>query len=367
MRQCPKCHSRNPDANKYCSQCGAVLQAEAAPAPSAGFDPEKSSRLLDLAFQLSDEGRLNDAIQVCQQAVVANPGSTSAHSLLGILYERAGQREQAIREYERALALSPDSTADRASLEQLKATRSLAAPRSRPRPSKALRYGVIAALATMAVLLLVEILAITGGPGRRGAITARTGATAQPEALPTDTLHQPGEASPVVVLPPPGEETPVDNTPNVATPAAPDVPRPAPRVAPVTVPTPREPAADDQPAARVGLPRLMPPPNLRSPDRPQPDAGSVVASARTSYFSKDYRGAIKSYQQAIAAETTPPAYLHEELAWCYHEADNVKEAKAEYRRALESYLRELARGENVSEATHGLSTCEAALRALDSQ
>jgi len=370
MRECPKCQVRNPDANRFCSNCGEPLQAGTRPvAPGPGVDQGKSTRLLDLAFQLSDEGRLADAIQVCQQAVIANPASTSAHSFLGILYERAGQREQAIREYEHALALSPESTADRESLQQLKAAQR--GTRRSPVP-RVVRYLVMAVLMALCLVIMAGIY-YTLQPAGQGPAVAGVGDISRAPTLPTAPrqLPQPS-APPVMVVPPnPPEPAPAPSSPAPAAPAPAPV-RPSVRVAPVTVPTPvpvvrprPTPAALAPPAREE--PKLAPPKALAEPAQvPSATAGSsLVEGARSYYFAKDYAGAIRAYQQALASDASAPAYVREELAWCYHQADRLREAKAEYRRALEAYLRELANGRNMAEATHGMSTCEAALRALE--
>ena len=366
MRQCPECEYRNPDSNKFCSHCGAPLEPQQ-PAP-LGVDPEKSARLLDLAFQLSDEGRLSDAIQVCQQAVAANPASTSAHSLLGILYERAGQREQAILEYERALALSPDSTADRESLQQLKGT----AARPVPAP-RAVRYGVIAALGVLAVAMLAQIVITLAKPAAQQPSTAAVSPYSHRAGMPVEAMQErpAPPTTPIVIVPPP------DYTSAPIPQQAPgtEAPKPTVRIAPVTVPeappapapAPSAPPAPEPVKATPAPPKISPPPALAHNEHPENavSQATLVGNARNYYFAKDYDSAIKCYQQALANDAGSPAYVHEELAWCYHQTNRMKEAKAEYRRALESYLRELAKGENMAEATHGMSTCEAALRALE--
>jgi len=362
MRQCSKCKSRNREANRFCSRCGAPLDPQPQVARQPGTDPEKSARLLDLAFQLSDEGRLSDAIQVAQQAVLANPGSTSAHSLLGILYERAGHREQAIREYERALELSPESTADRDSLQQLRASR----PASRPAP-RSVQYTVVGLFSLLILMIALGIYrTVQMQHARRGPVAPTTAGVAGYEPVAPLPL---GESKPQPyrpIQPPMPAATPESATPAVQpTPAAPPpAPRHTVRLTPVTVP-----AAEVQPVAQ---PRLVPPPERPKVTEPAalaqpepPPAGAGIDTARRLYLAKAYDGAISAYQRVLNADPSAPAYVHEELAWCYYHTDRIREAKAEYRRALEAYLRELAKGDNMAEATHGMSTCEAALRALE--
>ena len=81
---------------------------------------ERLTQFLDMAFWHTEAGNTDAAVRACQAALAIHPDSTTAHSLLGSLYEKKGDDAQAIQHFEQVLALNPDSEADRAKLEQLR-------------------------------------------------------------------------------------------------------------------------------------------------------------------------------------------------------------------------------------------------------
>jgi Flp pilus assembly protein TadD len=60
-----------------------------------------------LGYELLRQGRHGHAIVVLQLNTADHPGSSNAFDSLGEAYMEAGQREEAIRSYERARALDP--------------------------------------------------------------------------------------------------------------------------------------------------------------------------------------------------------------------------------------------------------------------
>jgi len=80
---------------------------------------DKLTRLLDMAFWHNEAGNQDAAITAAEAALAINSNSTTAHSLLGTLYEKRGDDAQAIAHFESVLALNPDSAADAAKLDQL--------------------------------------------------------------------------------------------------------------------------------------------------------------------------------------------------------------------------------------------------------
>ena len=86
-------------------------------------DPETQDRLakmLDMAFWHNESGNLEAAVLACESALVLNPNSTTAHSLLGTLREKQGRDQEAIEQFEAVLAINPDSAADAAKLDNLR-------------------------------------------------------------------------------------------------------------------------------------------------------------------------------------------------------------------------------------------------------
>ncbi|HLK55138.1 MAG TPA: tetratricopeptide repeat protein, partial [Chthonomonadaceae bacterium] len=123
---CTSCGTKNIEESNYCKQCGHRLdRATPAPITEEAFDralpeEEQVAALLERAYRARKGGDTTEAIRLCEEALHLRHESTSAHSLLGQLYEQTGDRERAIREYERVLRLNPGSIADRVKLDELR-------------------------------------------------------------------------------------------------------------------------------------------------------------------------------------------------------------------------------------------------------
>jgi len=126
---CHDCNTANAVDSKYCKECGAkinegyrtmMLSVQDLPAGQNEETVDRLTRLLDMAFWHNEAGNIAAAITASEAALTINPNSTTAHSLLGSLYERKGDDVQAIHHFEAVLALNPDSAADAAKLDQLR-------------------------------------------------------------------------------------------------------------------------------------------------------------------------------------------------------------------------------------------------------
>ena len=392
MAKCPKCGKDSPDQARFCRSCGAPLAANgrSAAAPPGGTPEQRAQRLLEEAFRLSEESRVIAAIQACQQAVTVNPNSVSAHSLLATLYERQGDREAAIREYEQVLTLSPESTVERRRLNELMG---LPTAREGVRVSiRTVQFAIAGGAGVVALVLLVAILFYTQqGPSR----------PAGPK-LPPGTLARGGAGPGVVqaeVVPAPGRTFTLGRF--SALPATP-VLRPrrgsggmgaaiqAPRdqlggrwVGPGTyllpntglgpgyggaaarprgggVAAPVVGAVPYQGTPVVATPALGPPQGMN-----RARASASRQRARDYYFAGDYTRAIEAYQSYLAQQPQAGAPAREELAWVYVESGSKGQAAGEYQSALREYQADLQRGHNVEAARHGIRTCESAIRALE--
>lgn len=128
---CRECGAGISPDSKFCKECGAklgglgIVKTMALTVqdlePVAGdVNQERLAKLLDMAFWHNDAGNLDAAIKACEAALVINPASTTAHSLLSTLYEKKGDDERAIDHLEAVLEINPDSIADQTKLDQLK-------------------------------------------------------------------------------------------------------------------------------------------------------------------------------------------------------------------------------------------------------
>ncbi len=166
---CTRCGTKNTIDANFCKRCGRKTEKPAHP-PISDEDfaiPElpddKVSELLVLAFKRSESHDLEGAIKACGEALEIRPDSTSAHSLMGMLYEKQGEGQKAIAEFEKVLDLNPGSIADREKLEQLRDSTTQITPRrittSRRIPGPVLFEGQAgAAIVALAVFFLVVMI-----------------------------------------------------------------------------------------------------------------------------------------------------------------------------------------------------------------
>ncbi|MDW8105743.1 MAG: tetratricopeptide repeat protein, partial [Armatimonadota bacterium] len=168
---CTQCGAHNTDDSRFCYQCGHRLQPER-PMPTldeSAFQlesPEQQAKirqLLDEALAHEADGRFAEAILACEGVLVLDPANTSAHSLLGLIYEKQGDLQKAAAEYEKVVALNPDSAADRAKLEELR--RRLRMPASKP-PREEPNYLPVLIGAFVTIGLFVMGLAALNYPRR---------------------------------------------------------------------------------------------------------------------------------------------------------------------------------------------------------
>ncbi len=123
---CTSCGTRNSDDGNFCKQCGIRLDKPAGTRVSekayerALPEDQQITALLERAYRARKEGKREEAIAICYEALAVRPDSTACHSLLGQLHEQGGDHELAIAEYEQVLILNPGSIADRVKLDELR-------------------------------------------------------------------------------------------------------------------------------------------------------------------------------------------------------------------------------------------------------
>ncbi|MBI5834458.1 MAG: tetratricopeptide repeat protein [Armatimonadetes bacterium] len=77
-------------------------------------------RHLDEAFRAFEAGQDERARRLCRQALAIDPDNTTAHSLMGLLYEREGRAVEAAGEFEHVVEVNPESEAERQTLRRLR-------------------------------------------------------------------------------------------------------------------------------------------------------------------------------------------------------------------------------------------------------
>lgn len=168
---CTQCGTRNGSAAKFCKQCGHKLERtgplriseEEFKLPESR--DERVRALMLLAYQKYEASDLDGAVALCVEAVEVRPESTDAHSLLSTLYEKKGDRQNAIAERERVLELNPGSIADREKLDELKDGKSSFTPRkiisSHRKPDNVLIESPVAqAFAAVFVMIIVMVIGV---------------------------------------------------------------------------------------------------------------------------------------------------------------------------------------------------------------
>ncbi len=388
MVRCPKCGRESPDEARFCRACGerlgsAEVGETAAPTPAS--PEERARRLLEDAFRLSEAGRLQQAIQACHRAIALTPTSSSAHSLLGTLFERVGDRQGAIREYEQVLTLSPGSTVERRRLNELMGV--AAAPEQAAVSPRTARLAVTGGFVVVALVLVAAIVFTTQQtPPRRDARPPRAVQVAGQPSGPTaaSTVAPPrlvnlGRAMPRTYPPPRQVAAQPRQTPRQqgyqygqwVGPGAYLLPSGGGGYSPTA-----RPAARRQPPSPVEGAIPMPswsPPVLNTPGWRYPDGVAAVAGggttrlARSYYMGGDRQGAIEAYRGYLNENPAAGGAVREELAWVYLESGDYRSARNEYRTALSDYQQDLNRGHNAEAARHGVRTCESALRALETR
>src|SRR5688500_1161969 len=213
---CTQCGTRNPDDANFCQKCGRQIGRAIRPLDDADFSvlqqPEdRVGDLLATAFKRREQGDLEGAIRACATALQVRPESTSAHSLLGMLFEEQGEKEKAISQFERVLTLNPGSIADREKLEQLRDATTFITPRkiTSSQKKRTTLFDSPAGAAAAAVAVFLLVLSIGGWAAwsreQRNRVEARTTARATAPPLNGQTpgpmpAQQPNPASPSPVF-----------------------------------------------------------------------------------------------------------------------------------------------------------------------
>jgi len=382
--------------------CGhSTEKTPAAPTPPPpGRDNAESlsqaDRFLTEAFAFSDEGRLTEAVRLAQQALRLNPTSTTAHSLLGTLYERLGNRDAAIREYQSVLSLSPGSTADRKRLNEL-----LGLPSS-PQAPKSTFPKLVRRSDTpqLAVFVIVFFLVLAGVVILWQLNSRPTSARISDDNAPIKiasgvtpstplsgqeinsqnysfSLPTPGLPAPPQLELARGEAAiPEDVTQNLQPEAVPEEeipPLPEWEMPPVLeLPDSVLQAQVFNPFPAEGGRILAQPLNVPTPHTALPSAAARMEASRSLLAARQYvavgklREASQAYETSLAVQPASPR-LREELATVYFRLQKPKSAADNFIAAYNLYSQQLRNGAEGSEAEaaeHGLATCRAALRAL---
>jgi hypothetical protein len=205
---CPSCKAEVADDSAFCSECGVDVRPQSA--REVAEREKQEDALLATANLWRMRGRWTEAERCCVDVMRANPNCVHAHSMLGDIYRDQGRYEDAAQWYRLALDLDPDSLADRAKLDRVKAELARTEKRLRrenadaPPPSGVSRapdaasnrwLKALAGLAVVFVALVGVLLIAMTRPPTRGAARKTAPPAAPAPSAPAAPLNVP--------LPPP--------------------------------------------------------------------------------------------------------------------------------------------------------------------
>lgn len=416
---CTQCGAYNTDDSRFCHQCGHRLQPErkiptldeSAFQLDSPEQQEKIQQLLDEALAHEAEGRFHEAILACEGVLVLDPANTSAHSLLGLIYEKQGDLQKAVAEYEKVVALNPDSVADRAKLEDLR--RRLRMPVPKPPQQEPNQLPLLIGI-FVTVGLFVLGLAAMNYQGRPKPAPSPSQSPTFTQPAPSTayapynwyTPAAPGYAQPSAPQTP---ATPPD-TPSVAPPQERSTERldsgtrtrtPLPPLPPITV-VPSQPAtapssnnrsqnnsgsAQPSTGGSVVMPDvpLQPGTSGQAPERqpimeitvrpgtggssgavppppPSMESEDLMRVAQQHQLAGRYREAIPLYQKALQG-ATDKGFIYQQIGLCYQRLGDLDSARNAYQQAIAEFERQIAANQNVERARRGLEAAKQGLAA----
>ncbi|HOM72877.1 MAG TPA: tetratricopeptide repeat protein [Armatimonadota bacterium] len=114
MKACDNCKVIIDDGAAFCPRCGRPIASGVSPSVQARVD-----KLLSEANLHRVRSEFDAAIDKCTEALALYPSDAKIHSVLGDIYESAGNLDEAIKWYTMAVELQPGNTLDSAKLQRL--------------------------------------------------------------------------------------------------------------------------------------------------------------------------------------------------------------------------------------------------------
>ena len=421
MIACAQCKTTNTLDSVFCRRCCAALAADVLVEARAELDA-----LVTKGTAAFEDGRVDDAMAIAEEAVLTDPTHANAHALKGMIHERRGEIAKALEEYERVCDLSPDSTLDRIRLSGL---RSALAERATATSDR--RTPLLAGVSAAVLLACVGIAAAKMMPAAKSAEnSAPTGSNlVASSALPnrddtssaTDrtvpnrpkTTLMDGDVAPVGAADAAGpameapslgasrgtslpraqndrpsrmtgeiDISPMPINPGPIGPTLPNVNNGTsyPSQPPVARPRSIDPAPtaqDAPPVANNPAPRSTTKPKADGQIDIQIEKGSGNATeaggngaealnrvAKAHAQGGDFDRAARAYERALAAGADP-ATTNQRLAQAYERMGRKNEAKQAYNRSADGYRKRMASGKGDDRDRNGLESVSQAMKVLD--
>ncbi len=144
---CPACGVFNPVEAEVCENCSENLSAVKSVMDTANTHYNE-------ALALAHSGKLDEAIAQLEAAIALSGMNPSYHNLLGTIYAQKGLYSEAIRAWERALALSPEAEKAYKNIEKAQRMEEEASEEQRKRP---FLLTAIGACVVAAIFLMLSI------------------------------------------------------------------------------------------------------------------------------------------------------------------------------------------------------------------
>lgn len=182
MVLCKHCSTPNSLDSTFCRHCGTAL-----PEADVLLAQEKLTALIAEGNTSFNEGKTDEAMAVAESALLSNPSSVAALSLMALCFERRGQLAEALECADKIVDLNPDSELDKIKRNQLRSKLSVSVQLATQPPDR--RSAVIGAAAAVVLFVCIGI-----GLARlvnRGDAAKGTNAIADRQTPPIVTPQQP--------------------------------------------------------------------------------------------------------------------------------------------------------------------------------
>jgi len=247
----------------------ALPQEDGTPVAETEEGPEKER--LEQASRAYREDRLEEALDLCRQALALNPRSVPAHRFLALLYEQQGNQARAIEEGEIVVKLNPDSLADQAILARLRGEKWQ--PSRRPGSWRTLLVPGLAGAGAFLFVFLLGSWIILRGTRSAEPLASNLASGSAPQAQgPPSRLHPVDAAR--SLSPPFGAGTPSgapfpprSATVSPAQTQTPAVSPPAPSSRRAAVPLPPRLSAESSPRTGGSIPPTLPAPIVSATEK----------------------------------------------------------------------------------------------------
>lgn len=417
---CTRCGTENAEQNRYCYECGQILAADqhAKNTDLIVKEPGDKLNVSDLIFEamkLYDLENLDGAFDKCREILSIDPSSSSARSLLGLVYEKQADNQiakgntetaedyllAAIRQLSQIVDENPGSTADKLKLNSLhsKLDELKGKPARKPVLSvldripgiKKIPLPIVAGVGTTLVVFIIFASVLGHGSKNARSKAKPSDSNRQVVAQPQNQVYPYGQQQaqapmvaqgtypqqgmpqqqPYAAQPQQTQQPQTTQAPPVTYPQQqpnyaqrpvepPPVPQQSQALPPYPIqgiPKPSESTAtpqsheQKQPAQPITQKKPEEPKKTVAPER------SPTESARAAYGAGDYQSAATFYEQAIS-RGTDSAEIRQNLGMCQYNMGKKSTAITNFQRAVQLYLDKKARGIDVDGSDAGIRTCK---------